>query len=187
MLGSLIPEFCNQQGDQGFLDLYRSNGNETKDVASAADLEGVSLLYVGDASSSGLELINEQLPSMIDEIKARLNAGMDIFAVGKSGSLIATALGVGPLVGSEYKSEFVSVEFEGIELVGYVNGEFISPYIKVDEIGGGQLIQCGLLGPALAINPGLRNMVLQKSKLSQIPETEIETLVREHYRLEASS
>lgn len=185
MLGALFPTLCNQQGDQGFVDLCHQLGIPTREVHTSKDLEGLTLLYVGDSSIVGAQLLVEHVHALVPEISSRVEQGLVLFSVGRSAVALAELLGLPSISGPQRVSDFRSVQHEGLELLGYVNGAYSSVF-DMRPVGSGWFIQTGLLGPALVVNPDLRNDLFEKAGLAPRDMTELEGSLRDHYRSEIS-
>lgn len=183
MMGSLFPTLCNQQGDQGFLDVCHQLGIPTREVRDSHDLEGLTFLYVGDSSRVGEQLLVDQVRNMVPEISSLVTQGLVLFSVGRSALALAKLLGLPSISGSQRVSDFRSFWHEGLELLGYVNGAY-SPVFDMQPVGSGWFIQTGLLGPALVVNPDLRNKLFDKAGLASREVTDLELSLRDHYRKE---
>ena len=183
MLGTLFPELCNQQGDQGFLDVCQQLGITTRGVTTSDDLEGLTFLYVGDSSRVGQQLLADRLKPMVPHLISLVKQGLVLFCVGRSALAMAELMGLASIAGSGRVSHFVSVWHEGQELLGYVNGAYSSVFDS-QPVGSGWFVQTALLGPALVINPDMRNSLFEKAGLPTRVVTELEGSLRDHYREE---
>lgn len=183
MIGTLFPELCNQQGDQGFLDACRQMGIATRAVSSPEHLKGISLLYIGDSSITGERLLVQRVTKLVPKILTMLQEGMMVFAVGRSAVSMASLLNVASIEGSMRESGFRSVQYQGMELLGYVNGAY-SQVLDSQQVGSGRFVQTGLLGPCLVVNPQLRNLLFEVVGFKTFDETALEAALREHYRKE---
>lgn len=185
MLGTLFPELCNQQGDQGFLDTCDQLGISTTVVTSTNHLKDLKFLYVGDSSITGERLLLQRVEKLIPKIRSLVENGLVLFTVGRSAIAMAKLLDQVSISGSVRVSKFQSVKYLNMELLGYVNGAYSSVF-EIQQVGSGWFVQTALLGPCLVINPQLRNAVFEKAGLATTEITELESLLREHYRKEIS-
>jgi hypothetical protein len=183
MLGTLFPELCNQQGDQGFLDVCQQLGITARVVTTPDDLEGLTFLYVGDSSRVGQRLLANRVQTMVPQLLSLVEEGAVLFCIGRSALAMAELMGLASIAGSGRVSHFVSVLQDGQELLGYVNGAYSSVFDS-QPVGSGWFVQTALLGPALVINPDMRNSLFEKAGLPTRVVTELEGSLRDHYRKE---
>lgn len=183
MIGTLFPELCNQQGDQGFVDSCQQMGIVTQTVSSSEHLKGISFLYIGDSSITGERLLAQRVTKLVPKILTMLQKGLVVFAVGRSAMAIARTLKLSSIEGAVHESGFRSIKYQDMELLGYVNGAY-SRVLDSQQVGSGKFVQTALLGPCLVVNPEFRNQLFQDAGLKTFGLTALETSLREHYRKE---
>jgi CobQ-like glutamine amidotransferase family enzyme len=146
---SFMPEFFNNNGDQGNLEAL---AYFTRAEIIHADIEKADLVLFGDASRAAMRKFETELLSHVAEIEARLASGAPTLLIGSSFEYFATRVkGMPALRYGERVSEFRTVEAWGLSVRGYRNSELVSP----DVFASGNFVGTTLFGPVLAKNPAL--------------------------------
>lgn len=154
MIGFLYPDICNQQGDFGYKDWLIAHGIEAVDIGDNP-VSGLTGVVVGDVSERGSEMLRGRLNNhwLNDAVKE----GLTVLAIGNSARIFAKLVDVEIAMGA-HKSQFVSTDFLGRKLYGFINGPYDLDYLVTEhQIGNGRLIQCALLGPVCVVNPWFEN------------------------------
>lgn len=144
---SFQPEYFNNNGDQGNLEvlraLLRRQGSDYKFTAKFQDADFV---LFGDASIAAMEHFESELRDLQEQLVARHEAGAPTLLVGSSYEFFAPLLGLSgnPMA---RRSEFVNSN----GVFGYRNSEKDLPVFHRN----GMFWATQLFGPILAKNPTL--------------------------------
>jgi len=174
---SFRPEYFNQNGDQGNLEVleYVTGRRLTRIADPAADF-----VVVGDASRAAIREFGPELLALQPQIEERLEQGRPTLLVGSSfefysdRSEMLPKLSRGPRV-----SKFVKVGHAGHEVVGYRNSDVVDSDLYIRGAFLGTL----LFGPLLAKNLDLLSIIANALKLEislDDPYRELVTQVRQN-------
>ena len=157
---SFQPEYFNQNGDQGNLEVleYVSSQRLTHTSDPLADL-----MLVGDASRASMRQFGQQLFDLQPAVEKRLQDGLPTLLVGSSFEFYSEHSDLLPkLAKGQRVSKFVKVNHAGSEVVGYRNSEVLDSELFIR----GGFVGTLLFGPLLAKNPDLLKLFAQKLSLN---------------------
>jgi CobQ-like glutamine amidotransferase family enzyme len=180
-LASYRPEFFNQNGDQGNIEvlgmqlMWRGIDAEV----SSKDFDEADFFLVGDASRAATREFSADLELLVPMLSDRFAAGLPTLLVGSAHEFFAGKVdGLPALKAAARKSEFREVQHAGLTAFGYRNSEFAD-----DLVVSGAFISTTLFGPVLAKSPDLLDLVLRRLGVSeQLPadiDAELTQLVQE--------
>lgn len=142
---SFQPEYFNNNGDQGNLELLRTLlRRQGSDYKFTAKLQDADFALFGDASIAAMEHFDAELRDLQEQLVARHDAGAPTLLVGSSYEFFAPMLG---FTGNPRprRSEFVISN----GIFGYRNSDKDLPVFHRHEMFWGTQ----LFGPILAKNP----------------------------------
>lgn len=157
-LSSFQPEFFNNNGDQGNLEVLRSqlHWRGVNFSLLEQDFRKTDFLLIGDASRAAMRHFDAELRELIPILEERLSKGSPTLLVGSTFEFYAGKIrGLPALKTIARVSEFRSVEDSGLEAYGYRNSE-----ADRDLFVSGAFIGTTLYGPVLAKSPALLQIVL---------------------------
>lgn len=180
-LSSFKPEFFNNNGDQGNLEVLEcqldwrgvSFNTDNQDFVSA------DFLLVGDASRAVIRHFDKELLELAPVLEERLPRGLPTLLVGSAFEFYAGRItGLPALKTISRASEFRTVEQSGIEAYGYRNSE-----VDQDLFLSGAFVGTTLYGPVLAKSPQLLSLILRTMGVEdELPveiSSELDLLLRE--------
>ena len=154
-LASYRPEFFNNNGDQGNLEVLAAHLKAVGVPFVVSDeLVGSDFLLIGDSSIAAHDHFETELNALLPELKLRLLAGRPTLLVGRSWEYFAPLLGV-ELSHGERASKFFEVKVSEHEVLGYHNSTVIEPKFFVT----GSFMGTTLFGPLLAKNPSVLKLI----------------------------
>jgi CobQ-like glutamine amidotransferase family enzyme len=180
-LASYRPEFFNQNGDQGNIEVLGMQlmwrGIECQ-VASR-DFDEADFFMVGDASRAAMREFSDDLELLVPMLSQRFAAGLPTLLVGSAHEFFAGKVdGLPTLKLADRKSEFREVRHSDLSAFGYRNSESVE-----DLVVSGAFISTTLFGPVLAKSPDLLDLILGRlgvtEKLPSDIEAELTQLVKE--------
>jgi CobQ-like glutamine amidotransferase family enzyme len=164
-LASYRPEFFNQNGDQGNIEvlgmqlMWRGIDCEV----SSKDFDEADFFMVGDASRAVMREFSADLELLVPMLSERFAAGMPTLLVGSAHEYFAGKVeGLPALKAATRKSEFREVTQSGLSAFGYRNSEF-----GEDLVVAGAFVSTTLFGPVLAKSPDLLDLVLRRLGVSE--------------------
>lgn len=162
---SFRPEFFNQNGDQGNIEVleYAAGTRFTVSEQPQADL-----LVIGDASRAAIREFESELLALVPEVERRFASGLPTVVVGNSYEFFASKSKLLPNLESGKRiSAFVEVDFEGQKVYGYRNSTVTDGELLIS----GGFVGTLLFGPILAKNEGLLLRIAEELGLKvTIPE-----------------
>lgn len=158
-LVSLFPEHLNLNGDQANILIMRKRlewaGHEVEvsSVGFGDDIPGTTdFLLLGHGSMAAWNEIANEIERLGPQLQSAIQSDVAFLAVA-SGYEHAIELGFfeGSLQATERTSKFELVEFEGLEILGYLNAASEAPVFQKKS----RSIGTQLHGPVFAKNPKL--------------------------------
>lgn len=160
-LVSFAAEHFNNNGDQGNLEVLKfhlaASGLKVE-VLGQSQAETADFLLVGDCSRAALRFYKPGLDALVPALKARLDAGSPTLLVGSSYEYLSEPIGLGIPITVPRISDFMSVQSDGLDLVGYCNSDTNLPVAQVKNC----FVATKLFGPILATNPTLLERILKR-------------------------
>lgn len=154
-LASYRPEFFNNNGDQGNLEVLAAH---LKAVGASFeisdDLVGSDFLLIGDSSIAAHDHFESELSALLSELRVRLLAGKPTLLVGRSWEYFSPMLGV-ELSHGERASKFFEVKVSEHDVLGYHNSTVVEPKFFIS----GAFLGTTLFGPLLAKNPSVLKLI----------------------------
>jgi CobQ-like glutamine amidotransferase family enzyme len=180
-LASYRPEFFNQNGDQGNIEvlgmqlMWRSIDCEV----SSKDFDDADFFMVGDASRAVMREFSADLELLVPMLTQRFASGLPTLLVGSAHEFFAGKVdGLPALKTAARKSEFREVKQSELSAFGYRNSECVE-----DLVVSGAFISTTLFGPVLAKSPDLLDLTLKRLGVTEpLPsgiEAELTQLVQE--------
>lgn len=163
-LGAFMPEYFNQNGDQGNIEVLGMQlmWREIECQVVTGDLEQVDFLLVGDASRAAMREFEGELLALIPLLENRLSEGLPTLLVGSAHEFYAGKVaGLRKLTPAARASEFREASDAGVAAFGYRNSEF-----KEDLFVSGGFASTSLFGPVLGKSPKLLELMLAKLGVS---------------------
>lgn len=153
---SFLPEFFNNNGDQGNLEALAHFLNEKLEPAEIQDAEFV---LFGDASRAPIREFEKDLRELVPALQLRLDKGLPTLLVGSSFEFLAPLLvGMPKIQYGERVSEFRQASDSGLTAKGYRNSEVVSG----DLVIRGAFVGTTLFGPILAKNIELLELIAER-------------------------
>lgn len=178
-LGTFRPEFFNNNGDQGNLEVLQAQlawrGVDCRKVDQ--NLGASDFLLIGDASRAAMRHFERELLGLSSIVEERLTLGAPTLIVGSAFEFFAGKVaGLPTLRQVARASEFRTARSGSLEAFGYRNSE-----ADLDLFVSGGFIATTLFGPVLAKSPDLLELILDQcgvaAKLSPHVESELGELV----------
>lgn len=178
-LGTFRPEFFNNNGDQGNVEVLKAQlawrGVECQTVDQ--NFGASDFLLIGDASRAALRHFESELLNLSSIVEERLTRGAPTLIVGSAFEFFSGKVAGLPTLNKVSRaSEFRTARFGSNEAFGYRNSE-----ADLDLFVSGAFIATNLFGPVLAKSPDLLNLILDQmgveAKLSPRVEGELAELV----------
>ncbi len=163
-LGTFMPEYFNQNGDQANIEvlgmqlMWRGIEGTVIDAHERADF-----LLIGDASRAAMRKFEPELLELVPMLEQRLEDGLPTLLVGSAHEFFAGRVaGLATLTRGSRASEFREVSHDGVTAFGYRNTEVLED-LRVK----GAFISTTLFGPVLAKSPDLLDLVLSRLGVSE--------------------
>lgn len=154
-LASYRPEFFNNNGDQGNLEVLAAHLKAVGAPFEISDeLVGSDFLLIGDSSIAAHDHFESELRALLSELRVRLLAGKPTLLVGRSWEYFAPLLGI-ELTHGERASKFFDVKVTDHDVMGYHNSTVIEPKFFIS----GAFMGTTLFGPLLAKNPSVLKLI----------------------------
>lgn len=159
---SFEPEYFNQNGDQGNLEVLEYATSKKFLVTSNPEAD---LMLIGDASRAAIRHFTPELTKLQPAIEARLKNGLPTLLVGSSYEFYASQSEFLPKLAKGHRvSKFVKVDYAGSRVVGYRNSEVLDSELLVR----GGFVGTLLFGPLLAKNPDLLKLFTDQLSLDLV-------------------
>ena len=157
-LSTFMPEYFNNNGDQGNLEVlsYCLNDSGSKAQIDSNPTRESDFVLVGDASFAAIRRFSNELNGLLGDLEYRLDSGLPTLLVGSSYEHLAPLLGI-QLETSDRVSAFVEEHSSAGSIFGYQN----SVVSKGRFFQEGLFFGTTLFGPLLAKNPTLLTQVLE--------------------------
>ena len=168
-LGTFMPEYFNQNGDQANLEVLGMQllwrGLECE--VTQADYSSTDFLLVGDASRAVMREVDAELDKLIPLLEKRLLAGLPTLLVGSAHEFFSGRVnGLPALSRGARAGEFREAAHSGLSAFGYRNTEIVE-----DLFVSGAFISTSLFGPVLAKSPDLLDLILHRlGAVEPLPE-----------------
>lgn len=157
---SFEPEYFNQNGDQGNLEVLEHA--TSRNFLRTSDPEA-DFMLIGDASRAAIRHFTPELTKLQPAVEARLQNGLPTLLIGSSYEFFASQSELLPkLVLGDRVSKFVRVDYAGSKVVGYRNSEVLDSELFVR----GGFVGTLLFGPLLAKNPEMLRLFAEHLKIA---------------------
>ena len=178
-LASFRPEFFNNNGDQGNLEVLEKQLSwRGIPVTITEELDGADLVLFGDASRAAMREFASELEGQLALLKGRLENNLPTLLIGSCHEFFAPKLGLTQLRKVTRASEFRELEADGVHAFGYRNSE-----VDVDLEIRGFFVSTTLFGPVLAKSPELLERILEglgvRTPLDSEKSQSLDEMVRE--------